>query len=145
MSGASATDNVVTNPGVANQSAADVSARAGSCADLVSGSAGGSSGDNAGKPLARCNPIGGGGDLLAGTRTRDWLVGGPGSQRIRGKGGNDRIKAGRGRDCLFGNRGRDRLYAADGMPDTVRCGRGRDVAIVDRKDHVRHCERVVRR
>ena len=150
MSGASASGNVVTNPGVANQS---TSARARSCADLVSagGPPKGGSGDGPTKPnqiksaLGRCNRIGGGGELLSGTRTRDRLKGGRGSQRIRGKGGDDRIKAGRGRDCVLGDRGRDRLYTVDGMPDKIRCGRGRDVAIVDYKDRVRHCERVVRK
>jgi len=148
MSGASASDNVIAEPGLGRQAASGAATAA--CGDLLSDLAAGggkhdsSSGKNAGRRRARCGGFGGQSRLLVGTRAGDRLVGGPGPQRIRARGGNDRIKAGPGRDCLLGGRGRDRLHAADGRRDMVRCGRGRDVAIVDRKDRVRHCERVVR-
>jgi hypothetical protein len=43
---------------------------------------------------------------------------------------------------LTGGRGADRINAAgDDRRDLVRCGRGRDRAVVDRIDRVRGCER----
>jgi parallel beta-helix repeat protein len=148
MSGASASDNVIAEPGAANQ--ASPGAGTAACGDLLSswsggkGKRGSGGGKKGGTQRARCGALKAQSELLVGTRAGDRLRGGVGNQRIRGMSGNDRIKAGPGRDCLLGDRGRDRLHAADARRDVVRCGRGRDVAIVDRKDRVRHCEKVVR-
>lgn len=50
-----------------------------------------------------------------------------------------------GRDCLLADAGHDKVWTADGARDLVRCGPGRDLAIVDRNDRTRGCERVVTR
>ena len=70
----------------------------------------------------------------------------PGSDRLFGGPGDDRLSGGRGRDRLSGGEGSDRIAARDGERDAVDCGRGRrDVAVADRLDRVRRCERVRRR
>jgi dienelactone hydrolase len=97
---------------------------------------------------------------LTGKRGKDRLVGSAEGDRLRGRGGRDKLKGRGGRDCLAGGKGgdrldggaggdrlsggsgRDRIDARDGGRDTVRCGRGRDRAKVDRRDRVRGCERV---
>lgn len=70
-----------------------------------------------------------------------------GASRIVGGAGNDRIQGGSypgGR--LEGNSGNDRIRARTkpAQRDRVICGSGRDTAIVDRKDVVSGCERVLR-
>jgi pimeloyl-ACP methyl ester carboxylesterase len=101
------------------------------------------------KPLrligtGRGDRLSGGGldDVLRGMAGSDRLFGGPGNDRLEGGRGNDRLHGGAGRDRLFGGTGRDRLDARDGATDLVSCGSGRDLAIVDRRDRVRGCERV---
>jgi Ca2+-binding RTX toxin-like protein len=93
-------------------------------------------------------------DLLRGGRGDDWLSGGSGADRLfGGRGadrlvggaGADRLDGGPGRDVLRGQGGRDVIDARDGVRDRVDCGRGHDVARVDRHDVVHACERVVRR
>ena len=148
MSGASAGDNVIAEPGAASQASQGAASEA--CGELLKNWAGGKGKQGSGRGKSgerlhvRCGRSADRTELLAGTRAGDRLKGGAGNQRIRGMSGNDRIKAGPGRDCLLGDGGRDRLHAKDGRRDMVRCGRGRDVAIVDRKDRVRRCEKVVR-
>jgi hypothetical protein len=107
-----------------------------------------------------------------GTRKRDKIEGTPGPDLIRARRGNDRVRARDGDDCVRGNGGRDRvkgnaghdrvaggtgndrlsggpgsdkLKARRGGRDVVRCGKGKDTAVVDRRDRVRGCERVRRR
>jgi Tol biopolymer transport system component len=75
-------------------------------------------------------------DMLRGTGLRDLVYGFAGDDTIEGRGGDD---------ALFGGPGADRLLARDGRRDTVDCGPGRDLAVVDRRDVVRACERVTRR
>ncbi len=87
---------------------------------------------------------GAGPDWLAGAKGRDCLAGGPGDDRIRGGAGDDRLVGGRGHDRLFGRAGNDEIRARDGVRDWVRCGAGNDLAVVDRLDRVRGCERVKR-
>ncbi|HEV2790074.1 MAG TPA: hypothetical protein VGV69_02085, partial [Solirubrobacterales bacterium] len=96
---------------------------------------------------------------IAGTRKGERLRGTPGSDLLLGRGGADRIKPRAGADCVFAGRGNDRIFARDdrrarftgprrpsGRPaETIRCGRGRDVAYVDRRDRVKGCERVIRK
>ena len=68
---------------------------------------------------------------------------GPGRDVGRGHAGKDRFDGGRGRDRLKTFGGRDKIFAADGAKDKLRCGPGRDRAIVDAKDDVGDdCERV---
>ena len=85
----------------------------------------------------------GGNDLLI----ADFL----GGQRIYGDSGDDRIQHGHDKGAgepqlLDGGSGDDRIRARDefAIRDTVRCGRGSDTAIVDRRDRVSGCERVLR-
>jgi hypothetical protein len=67
-----------------------------------------------------------------------WTVGTDGNDRVRGTENPERI-AGRGGDDKINSRG-------DGESDSVRCGRGDDVARVDRLDRVKHnCETVRRK
>ena len=116
-------------------------------------------------PSGRCKIF------LSGTAGRDRLVGTSGSDRIRGRDGRDLIRAGRGDDCVAGQSGNDRLFgqaggdrirggpghdrisgggggdrigARDGQRDAIRCGGGADVAVVDRRDRTRGCEKVRR-
>ena len=93
-------------------------------------------------------------DLLRGGPESDWLIGLRGRDRLRGRGGNDclegrgggdRLKGGPGSDLLRGGRGPDRIHARDGEVDTVHCGRGNDLAVLDDFDRVLdRCERVRR-
>jgi phosphatidylinositol-3-phosphatase len=98
-----------------------------------------------------------GSDVLRGRGGRDLIRGLGGKDHLYGGGGNDTLLGGRGPDVLRGGRGHDyfnnvggvrragagndRILARDGKPDTIDCGPGRDVAIVDRKeDGVFDCE-----
>ena len=85
------------------------------------------------------------GRRIDGTRKSETLRGGRGSEVIYGRGGKDKIRPRAATDCVYAGRGRDRVMARGGGSDRIRCGRGRDVAFVDRKDKVRSCERVIRR
>jgi hypothetical protein len=80
-----------------------------------------------------------------GTARADRLVGTAGADRLCGLAGADRLDAGAGRDVLEGGAGADTVSARDRVRDTIRCGAGRDLAVVDRVDAVaRDCERVRR-
>jgi hypothetical protein len=81
---------------------------------------------------------------IVGSRRGEALRGSAASDLILARGGRDRIKPRAGADCVFGGRGGDRITARDNVRDTIRCGRGRDVAFVDLLDRVKGCERVKR-
>lgn len=81
-------------------------------------------------------------DILIGTNEDDVIFGRGGADRIFGKRGNDRLHGGTGRDRIYGGPGRDLILARGGGADFVDCGPGKDVARVDARDRVRHCERV---
>jgi len=88
----------------------------------------------------------GGPDTFRGLGGPDRLYGGSGNDRLFGGAGNDRLFGGAGRDLLDGGPGNDTITARDKQVDTIRCGRGRDAVIADRKDKVsRDCEIVRRR
>jgi metallophosphoesterase (TIGR03767 family) len=82
---------------------------------------------------------------IAGTRKGEKLRGSRKSDLIIARGGADGIRPRGASDCVFAGRGADRVMARDGTRDRIRCGRGRDVAVVDRRDQVKNCERVKRR
>jgi hypothetical protein len=82
---------------------------------------------------------------IAGTRKGEQLRGGPSSDLILARGGKDKIRPRAGGDCVYAGRGADRIMARDRTRDTIRCGRGRDVAYIDRRDRAKGCERIVRR
>lgn len=110
-----------------------------------------------------CLEGGSGGDVLDGEAGDDRLAGGDGHDRLRGGPGDDSLRGGLrddaliggpGRDALVGGVGKDRFDAGtgndsvdarDGVRESVDCGRGLDVARVDRHDRLRGCERVRRR
>jgi hypothetical protein len=82
-------------------------------------------------------------DTAAGGAGNDRLAGGRGRDRLLGGGGRDRINPGGGRDRIATGPGNDRVSARRNGADTIDCGRGRrDLAIVDRLDSTRNCERV---
>ena len=100
---------------------------------------------------------GAGPDRLVGTRGDDELAGLRGPDRLRGGPGRDVLIGGRGADRLTGDGGhdafnmrdgvelaapgRDRIYARDGHPDSISCGAGRDLAVVDAvEDGIYDCE-----
>jgi DNA-binding beta-propeller fold protein YncE len=115
-----------------------------------------------------------GNDSVLGGSGADRLFGGPGDDRLQGEGtkehtpgtdattvtrgdrlsggaGNDRLTDRRGNATLSGGAGADRINARDTSPssrrrpDTIRCGHGRDLALVDAADRVAaDCERVIR-
>jgi DNA-binding beta-propeller fold protein YncE len=118
---------------------------------------------------------GAGNDRLLGGAGADRLFGGPGDDRLDGEhtggatrgadatsvtrgdrlsggAGNDRLTDRRGSATLSGGAGADRIDARDTSPgsrrrpDTIRCGHGRDLALVDARDRVAaDCERVIRK
>jgi metallophosphoesterase (TIGR03767 family) len=100
----------------------------------VSGGSGDSSGGG-----AQCS------NRIAGSSKGEKLRGTPAADLILGRGGADRVRPRDGDDCVFAGRGADRVNARGGGPDQVRCGRGPDIAYVDRRDTVKGCERVARR
>jgi RTX calcium-binding nonapeptide repeat (4 copies) len=107
---------------------------------------------------------------LRGSGKRDKLFGSIAGDDIRARGGNDRVDARAGDDCVNGGKGRDRVKGGDGDDkligkgqrdrlkggdgsdvikargggrDKVNCGKGKDRAVVDRKDRVsKSCEKV---
>jgi hypothetical protein len=84
-------------------------------------------------------------DRLIGTEGPDVLYGYGGNDTIEGLAGNDLINGGPGADVLRGGPGDDRIAAADGTPDTISCGTGRDIVNADLNDSVDRCEVVSRR
>ena len=83
----------------------------------------------------------GGADRLIGGPGADVLIGGRGPDRLRGGSGFDSINMRRGAELA--SPGRDRINARDGGRDSINCGAGIDVAIVDRsEDGVYFCEKI---
>ena len=97
------------------------------------------------------------GERIVGTKGGDVLKGRSGPDNLIGKGGSDVLIGGKGTDKLHGDagrdsfnmrdgealaaKGRDRIYARDGKADTINCGAGRDLAVVDEvEDGVYDCE-----
>jgi Ca2+-binding RTX toxin-like protein len=80
-----------------------------------------------------------GADNLIGKGGRDVLIGGGGEDRLEGDGGRDSFNMREGQ--ALAAPGRDRIYARDGHPDSINCGAGRDLAVVDEvEDGVYDCE-----
>jgi Ca2+-binding RTX toxin-like protein len=72
------------------------------------------------------------------------MFGKAGNDKLFGLAGNDKLDGGSGRDVLDGGAGNDRIQARDKTRDVVRCGAGRDTAVVDRVDQFAACEIVLR-
>jgi Ca2+-binding RTX toxin-like protein len=79
---------------------------------------------------------GGGDDRIAGSKGLAGLI----SSTFNGDDGNDRITGTDGEDALAGGKGHDLIKARDKAEDTVDCGSGLDLAIVDRRDFLRGCD-----
>lgn len=77
--------------------------------------------------------VGPGDDVLIGNHAPNVLDSGRGADLLAGAAGRDRLLAGGGPDLV---------RAAEGAPDRVRCGGGRDHAVVDGRDRVKGCEQV---
>ena len=82
---------------------------------------------------------GGGDDRIVGSKGLAGLI----SSSFDGQGGQDRITGTDGVDALTGGPGRDIIRSRDRAADQVDCGTGLDLAIVDRRDHVRGCNIVI--
>lgn len=81
---------------------------------------------------------GSGNDALESRAGSDDLDGGAGDDSLRGRGGSDDLAGGAGADVLRGGAGDDVLRGAfdNGTVDTLHCGAGNDVAVVDSSDDV---------
>ena len=89
---------------------------------------------------------GAGDDTLYGAGGNDTLKGGAGKDKLLGGAGKDKLDGGKGRNKLSGGSGNDSLRSRNKVKDTVDCGSGRrDVAVVDKRDRVKRCEKVKRR
>jgi hypothetical protein len=86
-----------------------------------------------------------GNDRLLGGPGDDTLYGAGGNDELEGGPGNDKLDGGGGRNAFTGGNGDDTVYARNGKSDSIRCGRGRDIATVDRRDRLTACERRRRR
>jgi Ca2+-binding RTX toxin-like protein len=78
----------------------------------------------------------GGNDRIKGTAGLAGLI----KSTLNGDDGNDRITGTDGEDALAGGKGHDLIKARDKAEDTVDCGSGLDLAIVDRRDFLRGCD-----
>ena len=116
----------------------------------------GASGDDefAGGPGDDATQGGRGDDYQLGGSGDDAARGGSGDDQLLGGTGEDEAASGRGSDELFDNEGRDKLHGGKGddrfstrdrSADTIRCGRGEDIVVSDRRDRVSaDCEHVYR-
>jgi Ca2+-binding RTX toxin-like protein len=93
----------------------------------------------------------GGNDRISGRDGADCLFGGAGNDRLYGGSGHDQLYGGKGTDVLVGGgnidlmstgNGDDLIQARDGFADRIRCGSGRDVAVIDPGDRIAGCERL---
>ena len=70
----------------------------------------------------------------------DTLVGGDGADTFIGGTGNDTLEGGAGADSLDAGDGDDVVRSRDEFGDTVACGAGADIAIIDGADATSGCE-----
>jgi len=86
-----------------------------------------------------------GSDTIASGPGKDQLDGGEGDDTIGGAAGDDDIIGGLGADRIDGGAGDDTVRAADGLPDRIACGAGRDRVLADTTDDVAaDCEEISR-
>jgi hypothetical protein len=85
---------------------------------------------------------GGGGGFIGPYRRSLLAVGTPGDDLLSGGPKGDYLIGRRGHDTMKGDGGGDFLIARDHTRDLVRCGRGSDIAKVDRVDQLHRCEDV---
>jgi Ca2+-binding RTX toxin-like protein len=82
---------------------------------------------------------GGGDDRIKGKRGLKGLL----LSTLNGDDGNDQVTGTNAEDVLTGGKGRDVIRSIDRAADQVDCGRGIDLALVDRRDTVRGCDLVL--
>jgi RTX calcium-binding nonapeptide repeat (4 copies) len=82
----------------------------------------------------------GGRDLLVAGPAGALLSGGGNPDRLIGSDRRDYLQGGNGKDVLLAGRARDEVSAVDGRRERIRCGRGKDEGVVDRKDNAKGCE-----
>lgn len=87
---------------------------------------------------------GSGDDRLTGARGADVLRGGFGDDTLISGAGNDSLSGGAGTNRYSAGPGNDRVRAANGIPEVVNCGSGRDRVVADRRDTLSGCELVQR-
>jgi hypothetical protein len=86
-----------------------------------------------------------GNDRLIGGRGNDKLTAGKGNDRLTGGAGNDTISPGAGHDTVDAGAGNDTINAVDGVRETIDCGPGKDTVRADRRDRLKHCEKITRK
>jgi hypothetical protein len=84
-------------------------------------------------------------DRLSGGTGNDKLTAGKGNDRLTGGPGNDTISPGSGRDVVDAGGGNDTINSVDGVKETIDCGAGKDTVRADKRDRLKHCEKVTRR
>ena len=91
-----------------------------------------------------CLRGGAGDDLLDGGAGNDTLTGSDGRDHLVGGAGGDTISGGARRDTVSAGAGNDTINAADDVAETIDCGPGMDTVRADRRDRLKHCEKVTR-
>ena len=76
------------------------------------------------------------------SKSDDCVFGGRGRDTAKGEDGDDTISGGKGADRANGGPGDDLIKVRGAGRDKARCGAGKDVAVVDRRDRARGCEKV---
>jgi Ca2+-binding RTX toxin-like protein len=79
-------------------------------------------------------------ERVIGSVAADTLTGDARDNALAGGSGEDFVAGLSGTDALRGGTASDVVDARDGTRDTVDCGPGRDLAILDRRDSARNCE-----
>jgi Ca2+-binding RTX toxin-like protein len=78
-------------------------------------------------------------EIVLGGALWDTLVGDGSANTLRGGLGEDFVNGDAGIDTLDGGAGSDLIWARDGTHDTVDCGGGGDLVVIDRDDDARDC------
>jgi Ca2+-binding RTX toxin-like protein len=100
-------------------------------------------------PVARVVvDLGDGSDTLSsGAMTQQPLptvaLAGSGNDSLWSGGGGDDLTGGTGEDVIRSSGGNDFIDARDGDVDTIDCGDGNDIALVDAADNITNCETIV--
>ena len=83
-------------------------------------------------------------DRIDGRAGNDFIDGGGGDDILKGGPGDDELIGGGGKDTYLAGPGNDWINASDGQTEKIDCGAGRDTVVADKKDKIKHCEKVRR-